>query len=194
MLKGRQGKRGAIFLDRDGVINACPAGRYVTKWQEFRFLPGVLDALWDLRCHRQIVIVASNQSGVGRGVMTAGQLAVLTRQMLKAIREAGGRVHAVYTCPHHPEAGCLCRKPRPGLLFQAARRFAIDLKRSFVVGDDGTDILMGKSVGCRTVLVLSGRQSRVTAKRLPVAPDRIAADLPRAVRWILQEKRLGVSG
>ncbi len=186
----RDGKsHGAIFLDRDGVINACPQERYITDWKQFRFLPGALEALRLLKERGKKVIVLSNQSGVGRGIFPRQRLTSITREMLRSIRKAGGRIQAVYYCTHRPENGCPCRKPRSGMLRKAARRFAVDLKRSFLVGDSEVDIRMGRSGGCRTVLVLSGRHSRSTARRLSVSPDRIAQGLPQAVRWILRQQR-----
>ena len=185
----RNGKRpGAIFLDRDGVINACPKARYVTHWRQFRFLPGALEALRVLRSRRKLVVIVSNQSGVGRGVFSRKRLQAITRAMLETVRRAGGNVQAVYYCLHPPENRCGCRKPGTGMLKKAARRFSIDLSRSFVVGDSETDIRMGRSGGCRTVLVLSGRHSRTTARRLSVAPDQTAKGLLQAVSWILRQQ------
>lgn len=181
--------RSAVFLDRDGVVNACPIHRYVTAWKEFRFLPGVLKALQALASHRVPVFIVSNQSGVGRGLLKKSQLQLVTRQMLKTIRRAGGKIQSVCYCIHRSEEGCECRKPRIGMLRKAARRHCVNLKKSFVVGDQETDILMGRSAGCRTVLVLSGKHTRQSAKKLPVLPDRISRNLAEAVHWILEQNR-----
>ena len=180
-------KRG-IFLDRDGVINVCPVRRYISSWKEFRFVPGTLAALRTLARRGETVVVVSNQSGVGRGAVSTAELQVITRNMMRAIRRAGGRVQAVYYCPHRPEESCRCRKPKIGMLKAASRRFSIDLARSFVIGDHETDVRMGRAAGCRTVLVLSGRCDRAAAKRFSVSADRIAGNLGEAVRWILQRK------
>ena len=185
----RKTKRPAIFLDRDGVINASPEHRYVAHWDQFHFLPGTLEALRRLNQNRQIVIVVSNQSGVGRKVLSRIHLAEITQKMLQAVRSSGGWIRAVYYCTHHPENDCACRKPRVGLLKKAARQFSIDLSRSFMVGDTETDILMAHSAGCRSVLALSGKQTRSSARHLTVAPDQIAENLLEAVRWILREQR-----
>ncbi len=181
-------KTGAIFLDRDGVINLPPAGRYISNWDQFRFLPDVLKTLHRLKKRGDRIIVISNQSGVGRGIMTKRQLTEVTRKMVTAIRKSGGHLDAVYYCTHHPEKSCRCRKPHPSMLQQAARRFAIDLKKSFFIGDSETDILTGRSVGCRTILVLTGRHTKETAKHLATQPDRISRNLTQAVRWIAQER------
>ncbi len=181
-------KSGAVFLDRDGVINQTPAKRYVTTWREFRFLPGTLRALRRLSGDGRKVVILSNQAGVGRGIMSRSQLDLITRRMLAAIRRGGGRIDAVYYCTHPPQARCRCRKPRTGLLRRACRRFRVDPGRSFTVGDNATDVAMGHAAGCRTVLVLSGMSSRGDARRMPVRPDRIARALPEAVHWILHAR------
>ncbi len=182
-------RTGAIFLDRDGVINTPPETRYVDNWGQFQFLPDVLKTLHLLKKQGNRVIIVSNQAGVGRGIMTKRELTEITRKMLAAIREKEGRVDAVYYCTHHPDNDCRCRKPHTGLLKKAARRFPIDLKKSFFIGDSETDILTGRSAGCRTILVLTGRHTRKTAKHLVTQPDRISKNLSQAVRWIAQDRR-----
>ncbi len=179
--------QGAVFLDRDGVINVSPKRRrYITRWGEFRFLPGTLSALKKLRAARRPVILVSNQAGVGRGLFSKADLEEITRNMLRMIRSAGGRIDAVYYCTHTPERRCPCRKPRTGLLRKAARRFSLDLGRSIIVGDNATDIEMGQHAGCRTALVLTGVTSRTAAKKLARPPDFIARDLNGAIRWIMK--------
>ncbi|MDO8730353.1 MAG: D-glycero-beta-D-manno-heptose 1,7-bisphosphate 7-phosphatase [Candidatus Omnitrophota bacterium] len=179
----------AVFLDRDGVINFPPsAKRYITRWEEFRFLPGVLDSVKKLSSSRRKIILVSNQAGVERGVFSKANLKEITRKMLHAIESRGGRIDAVYYCTHIPERHCRCRKPRAGMLRKAARRFSLDLRRSVVVGDNATDIKMGQSAGCRAVLVLTGMTGRTAAKKISPPPDFIARDLSAATRWILKRK------
>ena len=181
--------QGAIFLDRDGVINASPSAqkRYITSTDQFRFLPGVLPALRALHAKNKKVVVLSNQAGVGRGWMSASDLQAIHRDMRQRIRKAGGHLHAVYTCPHAPSAGCSCRKPKLGLFHRARRRFSIDPKQSFLIGDNVTDIQLGKRAGCTTLLVLTGRTTRKTARSMQPAPDRIEPSLQSAVRWVLKQ-------
>ena len=177
----------AIFLDRDGVINVPPRRkRYITRWGEFRFLPGVLDSLKKLSSSRWKILLVSNQAGVGRGLFSQSALDEITRNMLRNMKARGGRIDAVYYCTHTPERRCRCRKPRAGLLRVAARRFSLDLKGSIVVGDNATDIAMGRAAGCRTVLVLTGVTTRKAAAKLAHPPDRITKDLRGAARWILK--------
>ena len=170
------------------MINVPPTQKgYITCWEEFRFLPGALAALRALRTTRWKVIIVSNQAGVNRGIFSAYRLREITRRMHQVIRAAGGQVHAAYYCTHLPEAGCTCRKPRAGLLRKAARRFSINLEESFVVGDNVTDILMGKSMRCRTILVLTGVTNRRGLRQAGVTPDRVVRNLREAVDWILHQ-------
>jgi D-glycero-D-manno-heptose 1,7-bisphosphate phosphatase len=188
--RGRPVNGPAVFIDRDGVINFPPEHRYITGAKEFRFVPGTPQAIRRLNKRKIPVVIVSNQSGVGRGLMTRKQLGDVNTHMLRELRRAGASVRQVYYCVHHPDKGCACRKPKPGMLLKAARRFNIDLKRSYIVGDSEVDILAGRSAGCRQVLVLSGRHSRKSAKHLSVQPDRIAKNLRAAVGWILKEAAL----
>jgi len=178
--------KGAIFLDRDGVINASPKTRYVTRWEQFRFLPGTLTALKRLQKARKTVVILSNQAGVGRGIMTKEALNAIHTRMMEKIQRAGGQIHAVYTCPHKPEDHCRCRKPRLGMLRRAARQLHIDPKRSILVGDNATDIRLGSHAGCATILVLSGKTSRSAAKRMNPKPDQVCLNLGAAVCVILK--------
>lgn len=179
--------RPAVFLDRDGVINRPPKNRYITRWREFHFLPGSLEGLRRLAQQRRTVIVISNQAGVGHGLYRLSELRRITRNMLRRIRQAGGRVRAVYYCTHRPQDHCGCRKPKPGMLQKAGRSFQIDLRRAVLVGDNETDIQLGRNAGCRTVLVWSGVTPRASLNKLNARPDHAAPDLRRAVDWILKQ-------
>lgn len=179
--------RAAIFLDRDGVVNTAPRERYVARWSDFEFLPGVLKTLRLLKEKKWMVIVVSNQAGVERGLLSRKRLASITRLMMKSIEAAGGRIQAVYYCPHAPEARCACRKPKPGMLRRAARRFSIRLTNSFVIGDHEKDLMMGKAAGCKTILVLSGMSTKRAARDFTVRPDWTARNLKEAVSWILAQ-------
>ena len=177
----------AIFLDRDGVINRPPQNRYITHWKQFQFLPGALRAIRRLTQEGKSVVVVSNQAGVGRGLYSLGELRRINRNMLRRIHETGGRVRAVYYCTHRPQDLCACRKPKPGMLQRASRSYRIDLRRSFIVGDNETDLLLGQSVGCRTVLVLTGITRPAAARLMKTKPDHTAKNLVKAVDWILKQ-------
>jgi D-glycero-D-manno-heptose 1,7-bisphosphate phosphatase len=167
----------AVFLDRDGVINRkAPEGEYVTRWSEFAFLPGALDALRALAGAPVRVVVATNQRGVARGRMTAGDLAAIHARMRGAVREAGGRIDAIYHCPH--EGGCDCRKPAPGMLLRAARELGFDLRQSALVGDRASDMAAAGAVGALRVLVGG-------AEDPPPPADHAAEDLLAATHWLL---------
>jgi D-glycero-D-manno-heptose 1,7-bisphosphate phosphatase len=148
-------KNPAIFLDRDGVINQNRSD-YVKSWEEFEFLPGVLEALRRLAASPYAVVIVSNQSCIGRGLATKESVDAIHFRMLQVIRRAGGRVDAIYYCPHHPNDCCECRKPRPGLLIRAADDLNLDLARSWCVGNNQTDLEAALAAGVEPVLVLSG--------------------------------------
>jgi D-glycero-D-manno-heptose 1,7-bisphosphate phosphatase len=142
-----------VLLDRDGVLNERPPrAQYVRGPDEFRWLPGAREALRLLHEAGYRVIVVSNQAGIGRGVMTEGDLAALHAWVGSEARAAGGRIDAFYHCPHDWNAGCDCRKPAPGLLFQAQRDFHLDLTRTPFIGDDPRDGEAASRAGCPFLL------------------------------------------
>ncbi|MCB9107486.1 MAG: D-glycero-beta-D-manno-heptose 1,7-bisphosphate 7-phosphatase [Anaerolineales bacterium] len=146
----------AIFLDRDGVI--CEnRSDYVKSWREFKFLPGAKQSLAALRYLGLPIIVVTNQSAIGRGIIPAEVVEEIHRQMVTEIQAYGGHITRIYYCPHHPEAGCDCRKPQPGMLLQAAQELGIDLNQSYMVGDAVTDLVAGQQAYCHSILVLTGR-------------------------------------
>lgn len=145
-------RKPAIFLDRDGVINENPPN-YVKSWQEFHFLPGVLEAMRLLAGCPWPVVVISNQSPLGRGLISTERLDEIHDRMRSSIVEAGGRVDGLYVCPHTPEEGCDCRKPQPGLLLQAAEEMGLDLRASALIGDSLGDVQAALRVDARPMLV-----------------------------------------
>ncbi|HNU04078.1 MAG TPA: D-glycero-beta-D-manno-heptose 1,7-bisphosphate 7-phosphatase [Anaerolineae bacterium] len=179
-------RRPALFLDRDGVLNENRAD-YVRTWQQVVILPGVLTAMQRLAASPFAVVVVTNQSAVGRGLLSRQVLAAINQGIVREVQQAGGRIDAVYACPHTPEAGCTCRKPRPGMLLQAARELEIDLARSWLVGDAVSDMQAAAAAGCRPVLVRTGRGMKqalgLALHGLHHVPVR--ADLAEAVNWIL---------
>lgn len=147
---------GAIFLDRDGVINENRTD-HVKCWEEFEWLPGVLTSIRRLSQTGMPIFVVTNQAIVHRGVLTAEGLGDIHGRMLTMIEQAGGRIDKVFYCPHDHHEDCDCRKPKPGMLKQAAQEFGIDLTKSFMVGDAWTDIEAGLAVGASSILVMTGR-------------------------------------
>jgi D-glycero-D-manno-heptose 1,7-bisphosphate phosphatase len=180
--------RPAVFLDRDGVINYNRSD-YVKSWSEFEFLPGALAALTRLAILDWPVVVVTNQSAIGRGLVSHQIVDSIHNLMIGCIRRAGGRIDGVYYCPHHPDDGCVCRKPAIGLFLDAAARLSLDLKCSYLIGDGVSDVMAAFAIGSRPVLVKTGRglsQLGVLRQR-KVAGYRVAEDLGAAVDWILSE-------
>jgi len=150
-------RRPAIILDRDGVLNRRPPrAEYVRRWDEFHWLPGAREALRVLTGANYRIIVVSNQAGIARGAMTEADLRGIHQRMSEEARRAGGWIDAVYHCPHDWNEGCACRKPEPGMLFQAQRQFNLDLPRTLVVGDDERDAQAAEAAGCPSALVSDG--------------------------------------
>lgn len=178
--------RRVVFLDRDGVVNEYLHMRFVNSWDDFRFIPGALEALRRLHSAGHDAIVVSNQSGVGKGLTSAGALADLTRRMVEEVARAGGRILDVLYCPHTPEEDCACRKPKPGMLVEAGRRHGFDPATAWFVGDHDVDIRAARAVGCRSILVLTGRTRPGEAESWDVKPDLIRADITEAVEAILE--------
>jgi len=179
--------RAAVFLDRDGVINENRAD-YVRAWSEVEFLPGALAALARLAKTPFAVVVVTNQSPIGRGLMTERAVRDINLRLREAVVSRGGRIDAFYFCPHRPEEGCLCRKPQPGMFLQAAKERDLDLAASYMVGDALSDVQAARAAGVHPLLVLTGRGR----EHLPLLPAdlrracTVVEDLPAAVDWILR--------
>jgi D-glycero-D-manno-heptose 1,7-bisphosphate phosphatase len=160
---------GTLFLDRDGVLNRRLPDDYVKHWGEWEWLPGVLKALADLAGLFPRIVIVTNQRGIARGLMNEDALADIHARMLADVAQAGGRIDAIYYCPHDKDAGCDCRKPGIGMYRKAKDAFPeIDPQRSILVGDSGSDIEMAKGAGMWAVYVGEGN----------ALADRCVADLP----------------
>jgi D-glycero-D-manno-heptose 1,7-bisphosphate phosphatase len=171
----------AAFLDRDGVINQRPAGRYITRWEEIRFLPGVIDAIALLKRAGFRVIVVSNQRCVAKGLVTTATLEAMHWRMCESLASAGAKIDAVYYCPHEEYPPCGCRKPQPGMLFEAARANSIDLTESWMIGDSESDVEAGRRAGCKTVRLIAPGE----AEAAPGQADLVASSLLEAIRRIV---------
>lgn len=159
-------KQPAIFLDRDGVIIENRSD-YVRSWADVEIFPQAIDALAVLCDSPYRIVLVTNQSAVGRGIITRETAESINDRLLAVIHEAGGRVDAVYMCPHGPDDGCNCRKPLPGLLLRASAELDIDLDRSLMIGDALTDIQAGQAAGVVSALLRTGRGQ--DQERLPAA-------------------------
>ena len=147
----------AIFLDRDGVIIENRPN-YVRSWEDVTIYPQAVLALSRIRPSPYKVIVITNQSAVGRGIISYQEAEAINHRLIAELEGSGCRIDGIFMCPHAPDARCACRKPQPGLILQAAQALSLDLTRSWMIGDAWSDLLAGYHAGIRqNVLVRSGR-------------------------------------
>jgi D-glycero-D-manno-heptose 1,7-bisphosphate phosphatase len=147
----------ALFLDRDGVIIENRPS-YVRSWADVDIYPQALQALATFSDQPYQIIIVSNQSAIGRGLLSLAEAEAINKRLVEVIEAAGGRVDAVFMCPHTPEEKCNCRKPKAGLLLQAAEVMSLDLGRSLMIGDALSDLQAGQAAGVgRSILVRTGR-------------------------------------
>lgn len=179
--------RPAVFVDRDGTL--IRETGYLSDPDDVELLPGVVRALRNLGEAGVPVIVVSNQSGVGRGMFTAARVHEVMARLRRRLREHGVELASVRFCPHRPDEGCPCRKPRPGLLELAAEDLHLSLRDSVTIGDKTIDAEAGRNAGGRGVLVRTGygREEEARAAREGRGIDRVCDDLPAAVTWWLDE-------
>ena len=165
-----------IILDRDGVINH-DSDAYIKSPEEWRALPGSLEALARLSQAGFRVVVATNQAGVARGLFDLATLGAIHTKMHQAVIQAGGRIEAIFFCPHSPDAGCDCRKPKPGMLVEIFKRFKVAPREVFAVGDSLRDLHAAEAAGCVPVLVLTGKGKATLEQGALPAATRVRADL-----------------
>lgn len=145
-----------IFLDRDGVINRELDG-YLTEWSSFEFLPDALDSLKFLKENGWTVIVITNQSAIGRGYATTEAIDEIMAKMIAEVQASGGDILDVIYCPHTPEDGCICRKPKSDLFYQAAEKHRIDLSDKWYIGDKLSDVEAAISASLKPILIRGGK-------------------------------------
>lgn len=191
-------KERAVFLDRDGVINSVVYHRErgiidsPFTVRQLKLIPGAASAIKKLNRLGLKVVVVSNQPGIAKGHFTTGTLKLMTEKMRKSLAAKGACVNGVYYCLHHPSARinkyrvrCSCRKPRPGLLIQASGEMRLDLRNSFMIGDNLSDIEAGGAAGCSTIFLGDWKCDRCRFMRArKIKPDHIAADIMEAVKII----------
>jgi D-glycero-D-manno-heptose 1,7-bisphosphate phosphatase len=170
-----------IILDRDGVINR-DSDAFIKTPDEWKPLPGSLEAIAKLNHLGYRVVVCSNQSGIGRGLLDMAALNAINDKMYKALAQMGGRIDALFYCPHPAEANCECRKPKPGMFLDIARRFNADLTGVPAVGDSLRDLQASAAVGCQPILVLTGKGAKTQAAGGLPPGTRVYEDLAAAVR------------
>lgn len=163
----------AIFLDRDGVLNK--EVNYLSDPKDFQLLDGIIEALKIFKKKGYLLIIVTNQSGIAKGYFTEETLTAIHYKMEKILKNHEIFLDDIIYCPHHPKftGECDCRKPKPGMIFQARDKHNIDLDKSFMVGDTLKDIEAGKNAGCKTVLVLTGYGLKEQEKINKIKPDLI---------------------
>jgi D-glycero-D-manno-heptose 1,7-bisphosphate phosphatase len=182
-----------VILDRDGTINH-DRDDFVKSADEWVALDGALEAIARLNQAGWHAVLATNQSGLGRGLFDMATLNAIHAKMHKALALCGGRIDAIFFCPHAPNETCSCRKPLPGLMLQIGERYGADLAQVPMVGDALRDLQAGAAAGCPTHLVRTGKASALSAEQQAdwvgqVPGTRVHADLPGFVDWLLRDER-----
>jgi D-glycero-D-manno-heptose 1,7-bisphosphate phosphatase len=152
-----------VILDRDGTINH-DSEHFIKSVEEWRPIRGAIEAIARLTQAGYRIVVATNQSGIARGLLTTRTLFEIHDALQRAAAQAGGRIDAFFFCPHAADSACQCRKPQPGMLLEVARRFNIALGDTYMVGDSLRDVQAASAAGARPVLVLSGKGSKTQAE------------------------------
>jgi len=189
---GRQG----IFLDRDGTINE--EVDFLSSPDDLRLIPGSAEAIRQANALGFKVIVVTNQSGIARGLLTEEQLSHIHQRLIDELQHHDARIDAIYHCPHHPDTGdlpyrhdCICRKPKTGMIDQAASDHGIDVRHSFVIGDRMIDVQTGINAGATSILVLTGygRQELDLCRSSNTRIDHVADNLLGAMEYIIHGHR-----
>ena len=170
----------AVLIDRDGVI-VKNRDDYVKSLDEMELLPGAIEAIAAMSKDGHRVFVITNQSAIGRGLTTRAEVGRMHAQLASEVQRLGGRIDGFLVCPHTPDDGCNCRKPAPGLLYQARDGYGVDLKSAVVIGDALSDVEAARTAGCASMLVLSG----ITPVTGSDSADHVVADISEAARLII---------
>jgi D-glycero-D-manno-heptose 1,7-bisphosphate phosphatase len=173
-----------IILDRDGVIN-FDSDQYIKSPDEWHPIPGSLEAIARLNRHGFRVLVATNQSGVARGLYDISILDQIHEKLMYELAAVGGYVEEIFFCPHHPEDNCVCRKPKPGLIHQIQAKYPVKPDSTFFIGDSYADMEAARTAGCKPLLVMTGN-GRLTLEKYPAflaIPNFI--DLAEAVQYVI---------
>lgn len=157
----------AAFLDRDGTLIRDPG--YTRDADSVELLPGVADALRRLAEAGYTLVIVTNQSAVSRGFATAGEVEAVNQRVIDRLGDEGVTIAGVYYCPHHPDDGCECRKPRPGMLLRAAADHGIDLSDSIMIGDKLSDVEAGRAAGCRESILIESMYHRASWAKADLA-------------------------
>jgi heptosyltransferase II len=184
-----------VFLDRDGTLNYDPG--YLKIAADLKLLPGVASALARLKQAGARLVVVTNQSGVGRGMITLKDLEAIHARLQGLLEQEQAALDAIYFCPHHPNDGCHCRKPNAGMVERAVSELQLDLRRSYMIGDHARDVQLAQRVGAKAILITSGSVDQQALDRLQaeqVMPDTVAKSMAEAVDWILADAAKSAKG
>jgi D-glycero-D-manno-heptose 1,7-bisphosphate phosphatase len=177
----------AIFLDRDGVLIENKSD-YIRDWSQVKIFPEAIHVLSHSALQTYKIVIVTNQSAVGRGLISLETAHEINRRFVHLVHQYGGQVDAAYLCPHKPDDDCPCRKPKPGLLFQAATELSLDLSRSWMIGDAWSDVQAGQAAGVRqSILLKTGRGTQQLLQPRPESITRhlLFEDLSQAIHAIL---------
>lgn len=184
----------AVLLDRDGTLTV--EGEWLTRHEDLVLVPGAAQALGRLAAQGWKLVLITNQSAIARGLITSAQLERIHAELQEQLAAGGARLDAIYSCPHHPTEGlgayrieCECRKPKPGLVLQAARELGLDLSRCWMVGDAARDLEAGWAAGVPGILVATGKGASeiLQLRARGEEPQAYLPDLPAAAEWILAQ-------
>ena len=180
-----------VFLDRDGTLIYDPG--YLKVAAELKLLAGVGPALARLKGAGARLVVVTNQSGVGRGIVTLKDLEAIHARLQGLLEQEDAALDAIYFCPHHPDDGCRCRKPNVGMVERAVSELQLDLRRSYLIGDHARDIQLAHRVGAKAILLTPALVDAQSLDRLKVEqamPDAVAKSMAEAVDWILKDVKM----
>ena len=173
-----------IILDRDGVIN-YDSSEYIKSPEEWLPIPGSLHAIAKLNRAGFRVLIATNQSGIARGYYDLATLDAIHEKLRQTLALYNGYIEEIFYCPHHPEDGCLCRKPKPGLLYQIQTKYAVPLAETFFIGDSLVDVQAAQAAECLPLLVRTGKGQEWLKKSPGLGSIPNFADLAEAVEYVL---------
>jgi D,D-heptose 1,7-bisphosphate phosphatase len=189
-------KKRAVFLDRDGTLSVDSA--YPSRYDDIAVYPESYEAVRRLNHAGLLTVIVTNQSAVGRGLLTEGALRDIHARLSESFAGRGARLDAIYSCPHYVLSAdpryseeCGCRKPKPGLALRAAKDLGIDLAGSYMIGDKPEDIVFGRNIGAVPVLVLTGcgREALAALREQGIEPAHVAESILQAADWILERER-----
>lgn len=182
-----------IFLDRDGVISIFTPNDYIKNWDEFAFIDGAIEGLKKLYSNGYHLVIISNQSGINKGLFTIEDLQDITQRMKDILKKEGVELAGVYYCVHTAEENCDCRKPKTGLFEKAKKDIGeINFSDTYFIGDSDIDVIAGKNIGVKTILVLTGKTKSVEeTENWETKPDFIFDNLKEAANFIIQRDKNG---